>query len=335
MSSRLVRAFLAEGQKKTADSAAGVAMWNAAVAGTDFYHIINWFFIYSFLGWVWESAYVSIKEKRLVNRGFVTGPLCTIYGYGAVAVYLILRPVSENLLLLFLGGIAVPTILEYLTAVLMEYIFHTSWWDYSKNKFNFQGRICLGASLGWGVFTVILFYVLQPFVEWIVSLYPEAVGRVMVCIAGALYLVDFGISFANAMQIGKKLRGMDEVMDEVYEYVQSTRLYESVEELRGRLASYRLSEYGMELKNRLENRVNAVIAFASELTPEERKSRQEAWKAQIEERILSVQKRYEQLKGHGNLFIRRAMNAYPNMKSRAQALKERTARRLDKKSKKQ
>lgn len=177
----------------------------------------------------------------------------------------------------------------------MEYIFHTSWWDYSKNKFNFQGRICLGASLGWGVFTVILFYVLQPFVEWIVSLYPEAVGRVMVCIAGALYLVDFGISFANAMQIGKKLRGMDEVMDEVYEYVQSTRLYESVEELRGRLASYRLSEYGMELKNRLENRVNAVIAFASELTPEERKSRQEAWKAQIEERILSVQKRYEQL----------------------------------------
>ena len=89
------------------------------------------------------------------------------------------------------------------------------------------------------------------------------------------------------------------------------------------------------LKNRLENRVNAVIAFASELTPEERKSRQEAWKAQIEERILSVQKRYEQLKGHGNLFIRRAMNAYPNMKSRAQALKERTARRLDKKSKKQ
>ena len=104
MSSRLVRAFLAEGQKKTADSAAGVAMWNAAVAGTDFYHIINWFFIYSFLGWVWESAYVSIKEKRLVNRGFVTGPLCTIYGCGAVAVYLILRPVSENLLLLFLGG---------------------------------------------------------------------------------------------------------------------------------------------------------------------------------------------------------------------------------------
>ena len=215
-------------------------MWNLTIAGTDLYHIINWFFIYSFLGWAWESAYVSVKERRFVNRGFVTGPLCTIYGCGAVAVYLILKPVSEKLPLLFLGGVIVPTILEYLTAVLMEAVFHTSWWDYSKNKFNFQGRICLGASLGWGVFTVVLFYVLHPFVEWIVSLYSVAAGKVLVCAAGLLYLVDFCVSFANAMQIGKRLRGMDQVLDDVYEFVQSTRLYESAEELRGRLASYRL-----------------------------------------------------------------------------------------------
>ncbi len=308
-------------------------MWNLTIAGTDLYHIINWFFIYSFLGWAWESAYVSVKEHRFVNRGFVTGPLCTIYGCGAVAVYLILKPVSEKLPLLFLGGVIVPTILEYLTAVLMEAVFHTSWWDYSKNKFNFQGRICLGASLGWGVFTVVLFYVLHPFVEWIVSLYSAAAGKVLVCAAGLLYLVDFCISFANAMQIGKRLRGMDQVLDDVYEFVQSTRLYESAEELRGRLASYRLSEYGSELRKRLENRVNAVIAFASELTPEEQKARQEAWKLQIEERIASVQNRYEQLKGHRNILIRRAMNAYPNMKSRTQALKERAASRMAKKEK--
>ena len=308
-------------------------MWNLTIAGTDLYHIINWFFIYSFLGWAWESAYVSVKEHRFVNRGFVTGPLCTIYGCGAVAVYLILKPVSEKLPLLFLGGVIVPTILEYLTAVLMEAVFHTSWWDYSKNKFNFQGRICLGASLGWGVFTVVLFYVLHPFVEWIVSLYSAAAGKVLVCAAGLLYLVDFCISFANAMQIGKRLRGMDQVLDDVYEFVQSTRLYESAEELRGRLASYRLSEYGSELRKRLENRVNAVIAFASELTPEEQKARQEAWKLHIEERIASVQNRYEQLKGHRNILIRRAMNAYPNMKSRTQALKERAASRMEKKEK--
>ena len=307
-----------------------MTIWDLKIAGADFYHIINWFFIYSFLGWAWESTYVSVKQKRLVNRGFVTGPVCTIYGCGAVAVYLILKPISGNLPFLFLGGILVPTVLEYLTAVLMETIFHTSWWDYSKNRFNFQGRICLGASLGWGVFTVALFYVLHPFVEWIVSLYSAAAGKILVCAAGALYIADFCISFANAMQIGKRLRSMDEVMDSIYEFVQSSKLYESVEELRGRLASYPLSEYGAELRKRLEARVDAVIAFTSELTPEEQGSRREAWRAQIEEYLGAAQSRYEQLKSHRNIFIRRAMNAYPNMKSRAQALKERAARQLDK-----
>lgn len=307
-------------------------IWELKIAGVDFYHIINWFFIYSFLGWVWESAYVSVKEKKLVNRGFVTGPVCTIYGCGAVAVYLILRHVSDNLLILFLGGILVPTVLEYLTAVLMEAVFHTRWWDYSKNRYNFQGRICLGASLGWGVFTVILFYVLQPFVEWIVSLYSVAAGRLLVCAAGFLYLVDFGISFANAMQIGKRLRNVDEILDEIYEFVQSSRLYESAEELRGRLAFYRLSEYRAELRKRLDDRVDAVIAFTSELTPEEKKHRRELWREQIEEAFTAAQSRYEQLKGHKNIFIRRTMNAYPNMKSRAQALKERAVGRMDKKN---
>lgn len=310
-----------------------MTIWDLKIAGTDFYHIINWFFLYSFLGWVWESAYVSAKEKRLVNRGFVTGPVCTIYGCGAVAVYLILKPISGNLLLLFLGGILVPTVLEYLTAVLMETIFHTSWWDYSKNRFNFQGRICLGASLGWGVFTVILFYVLHPFVQWIVSLYSAAAGRILVCAAGAIYFLDFGVSFANAMQIGKRLRSLDEITDSLYEFVQTSKLYESVEGLRERLAFYRLTEYGAELRKRLEARIDAVIAFTSDMTLEEKKSMREAWRAQIEEYLGAAQSRYEQLKSHKNIFIRRAMNAYPNMKSRAQALKERTARRLDKSDK--
>ena len=116
-------------------------MWNIQIAGVDIYHIVNWFYIYSFLGWLWESSYVSIKEKKLVNRGFVAGPVCTIYGFGAVIVYLILKPIAGNILLLYICGVIVPTILEYVTAVLMEALFHTSWWDYSKNKFNFPGRI--------------------------------------------------------------------------------------------------------------------------------------------------------------------------------------------------
>lgn len=307
-------------------------MWNIRIAGEDLYHIVNWFYIYSFLGWIWESSYVSVKEKKLVNRGFVAGPVCTIYGFGAVIVYLILKPISGNILLLYLGGVIVPTILEYVTAVLMENLFHTSWWDYSKNKYNFQGRICLGASLGWGAFSVILFYVFQPFVERIVALYSVATGELLVRIATLVYAVDFGMSYMNAMQIGEKLRNMDAVMDELYEYIQNTKLYESTEELKGRLAHYRLPEYVPELKIRLENRVNAMVAFAGE-SPEDFKARQESRLAELTERFGAAQKRFERLKGMGNVFTRRTMNAYPNMKSRAQALKERTVRKLEKDNK--
>lgn len=304
-------------------------MWNMQIAGVDIYHIVNWFYIYSFLGWLWESSYVSIKEKKLVNRGFVTGPVCTIYGFGAVIVYLILKPIAGNIVLLYICGVIVPTILEYFTAVLMETLFHTSWWDYSKNRFNFQGRICLGASLGWGAFSVILFYVFQPFVDWIVSLYSVAAGERMVRVATLVYAVDFGMSYMNAMQIGEKLRNMDAVMDELYEYIQNTKLYESTEELKERLANYRLPEYVPELKRRLEKRVNAMVAFAGE-SPEDFKARQESRLDELAERFGAAQKRFERLKGMGNVFTRRTMNAYPNMKSRAQALKERAVRKLEK-----
>ena len=189
-------------------------MWELAINGVDFYHIANWFYIYSFLGWLWETCYVSVRKGKLVNRGFINGPLCTIYGCGALAVYLILLPISDNLLLLFVGGVVVATALEYVTAVLMENIFHTSWWDYSDNKFIFQGRICLGASLGWGAFTVILFKVLHPLVESIVILYPVYVGEIGICVIGVGYVVDFAFSAAAAFRIHEKLPVIEAAMEQ-------------------------------------------------------------------------------------------------------------------------
>lgn len=189
-------------------------MWNLTVCGIDFYHLMNWLIIYSFFGWVWETCYVSVKSGKFVNRGFINGPLCTIYGFGAVSVYVILKPFSDNLLYLYLGGVVVATALEYVTAVLMESIFHTSWWDYSDNKFNFQGRICLGASLGWGAFTVILFKVLHPLVESIVSLYPVYVGEIGICVIGVGYVVDFAFSAAAAFRIHEKLPVIEAAMEQ-------------------------------------------------------------------------------------------------------------------------
>ena len=176
---------------------------------------------------------------------------------------------------------------------------------------------------------MILFYVFQPIVEGIVSLYSMATGVLLVRIVTLLYAVDFGMSFMNAMQIGEKLRNMDVIRDELYEYIQNTRLYESTEELKGRLAHYRLPEYLPEMKRHLEERVDAMVAFAGE-SPEEFKARQEKRVAELAERFGIAQKRLERLKAMGNVFTRRTMNAYPNMKSRAQALKERAVRKTKK-----
>ena len=305
-------------------------MWDFQIAGEDLYHILNWFFIYSFLGWVWESCYVSVMEKKLVNRGFVAGPVCTIYGFGAVIVYLILKPVSGNLPLLYLGGVIVPTILEYLTAVLMEHIFHTSWWDYSNKRFQFQGRICLEASLGWGAFSVILFYVFQPVVEGITELYSVVTGKIFVSVAAFLYAIDFGMSFMSAMQIGERLRNMDELREELYEYMQTTKLFQTTEELRERVELYRMSDYGPELRRRLEARIDAMVAFTAEMTIAEQRKKKEELKAQLGERVAGWQGRYEQIRNHSNLLTRRALNAYPNMKSRAQALKDRKTKKSGK-----
>ena len=100
-------------------------MWDIQILGVDLYHVLAWFWLYSFCGWIWESSYVSVKEKKLVNRGFVNGPFLTIYGTGAVTVYRILRPVEDKWYLLYFGGMLVATVLEYVTGVLMLNCYNT------------------------------------------------------------------------------------------------------------------------------------------------------------------------------------------------------------------
>ena len=90
------------------------------------------FLVYSFLGWVCETVYCSIGQRKFVNRGFLNGPLCPVYGFGAVAVLLFLRPLRENLLLLFFGGMILTSVIEYITGFALEKLFAAKWWDYSN-----------------------------------------------------------------------------------------------------------------------------------------------------------------------------------------------------------
>jgi uncharacterized membrane protein len=269
-------------------------MWDLTIRNIDFYHIVNWFIIYSFLGWLWETCFVSVRKGKFINRGFINGPLCTIYGFGAVAVYLILEPISGNLLYLFLGGSVVATALEYVTAVLMESIFHTSWWDYSDKKFNFQGRICLRCSLGWGVFSVILFRVLHPVVSGFVELYPVIVGKISVCVIGVAYVVDFSFSAAAAFHLHERIPAWEQALDQIQGelLVKVRERMDALENAKG------LTVDG--IKERLED---------IELLKELEKKRT----AMMQEASAELQKRKENMAlmlGHN---ARRFVRSYPNL----------------------
>lgn len=276
-------------------------MWDLAINGVDFYHIANWFYIYSFLGWLWETCYVSVRKGKLINRGFINGPLCTIYGCGALAVYLILLPISDNLLLLFVGGVVVATALEYVTAVLMENIFHTSWWDYSDNKFNFQGRICLGCSLGWGVFTVGLFRVLHPVVQEFTELYTRRTGEVAVCVITVVYIVDFAFSAAAAFHLHERIPAWEQALDQMRAelLVQAREKMENLEESSG-LSRERI-------KKQLESKLGRLddVALIKEL--EEKRT------AMLSDISEELQKRKEAMAGKVSHNMQRFVKAYPNL----------------------
>ncbi|WP_394920579.1 putative ABC transporter permease [uncultured Robinsoniella sp.] len=281
-------------------------MWDFQILGVDLYHIMSWLYLYSFLGWLWESCYVSVKEKKIINRGFVTGPLCTIYGVGAMGVYLILRPLEDRLIILYLGGVLVATVLEYVTALLMETLFHTSWWDYSSKPYNFQGRICLGSSIAWGFFTVIMFKVFQPFAEWVVNLFSVPTGHAMVIIITILYVVDFTFSTLTAMKLGQKLGGLERAMGELVEYVQNTRIYSSAGELVDRLEPYRQSFTKQNVKEKMDQYQTAILKFLNLEGKEESLG-------EIKNKLSAVKDQYVKMASGINWNDRRLFRAYPNL----------------------
>ena len=166
-------------------------MWTRELLGTNVYNIIHYFFIYSILGWLIESIYMSFCEKKIVNRGFIKGPICPIYGIGALTVFFVLRRFSGNYVLLFFVGSILATTIEFVTAKVMIAIFGEVWWDYNEKPFNYKGILCLESSVAWGFYTVGLFLFLQKFVEFLVNSYSIKVGKTLGIIVITYFIIDF------------------------------------------------------------------------------------------------------------------------------------------------
>ena len=128
------------------------------------------FIFYSFLGWLMEVTCKLIQYKRFINRGFLMGPICPIYGHGAIIMLILLKDFASNPFILFVMSMLVCTTLEYLTSYFMEKLFSARWWDYSNKKFNINGRICLETLIPFGILGVIIMYVTNP---WLLNIYEK------------------------------------------------------------------------------------------------------------------------------------------------------------------
>lgn len=169
------------------------------------YQSIWVFFIYGFIGWCVEVIYYAVIMGKFINRGFLNGPICPIYGLGVLIVALCLDPVKESLILLFLGSILLTSALEFVTGFILERFFNDKWWDYSNQPFNLCGYICIGFSLVWGLSCVMVVEVIYPLSERAIALIPETTGIVVLSILGALLITDIVITLIETLKLKKTL----------------------------------------------------------------------------------------------------------------------------------
>lgn len=191
--------------------------------------LLLYYFFYSSLGWLCESIYCSIGEKKWVNRGFLTGPLCPIYGTGAVVFIVCLGPLKEypipvsvfgltfsiTPVLVLLAGMVLADMVEFATSVIMEKLFHARWWDYSEKPFNIQGRICLQHTMYWGIFTIVFLYLIHPFFQTYAERIPEKTVYIILSVVLLLFVLDLINAVRTAMDVKKVMDKVRKLTDTI------------------------------------------------------------------------------------------------------------------------
>lgn len=167
------------------------------------------FFIYSFFGWIWETSFKSIQKRKFINRGFLNGPWLPIYGFGALIILFVTLPVQDNFVLVFLLGAIVASIFEFFVGYGMEKLFHARYWDYSHLPFNIKGYIALPISLVWGLFSLILVYIIDVPISRFVAQFSATQLIVLDIILAVLFMVDSVLSIIQALDLKTILKQLE------------------------------------------------------------------------------------------------------------------------------
>lgn len=268
-----------------------------AIFGIDIRVYFLLFMTYACFGWCMEVVGKLIQYRKFINRGFLIGPYCPIYGYGALLITFLLKKYTNDPITLFIMVILVCGILEYLTSYFMEKIFHARWWDYSQKKFNINGRVCLDTIIPFGLLGIFIMYVSNPFLIEKIETLPELALNIIFWILLIIYIVDNIVSTNVISYVGKTTKKFGKDLDNTEEITKKVK-----EALIGKSALYRrllnaypkIQSIKIKIKEKQEEIKRQVEEQKEELKQSVKKQKEEIKKKM--ENISENQKEYNKTK---------------------------------------
>lgn len=280
-----------------------------------FYETLWIFLIYAFIGWCAEVAFAAVNEGNFVNRGFLNGPYCPIYGAGVLVVVALLTPLQENGLILFVGSFLLTSVLEYITGFVLEKAFGNKWWDYSDMPFNIRGYVCLKFSIMWGLGCMFIVNDIHPYIMRFVRWFPYKAGVALAVILVIAFVADLIVTVNTILKWNKKLRmleeiasGMHKISDEIGEDI-----FEKVADIteKREIAQEYLEDKRSDMEEYIEERKSGMEEFIQDKKEDLRNDILEA-RARREE----LSKEYKKIMEQRQFGVRRLMKAFPRLQSK-------------------
>ena len=274
------------------------------ILGFSLYEMCLLFIVWSFIGWAIEVCAHALKMGEYSNRGFLSMPICPIYGFGVLIITILLHPFMDIPIIMFICSSLICTAFELFVGVTMKMIFHNVWWDYSDEHFNFKGYICLKTSILWGMGCLIVEYCAEPQIEWLVDSIPTTAGTVFIGVMGVLIIIDCSNSVAAVYRLNLRLKEISEI---------SEKMYNSSQKLGKALADTALTavDKGSEA---------AAVIYEKKLEGQEKAAElkndiRENISDMKDETVEKLRARYDALVAFSDKNVERMIKAFPSMHS--------------------
>lgn len=290
------------------------------------YFILLYFFVYGFLGWCTEVGFAAFKTHHFVNRGFLNGPICPIYGVGVTAVITVLTPYKSDIIVLYILSVVLVTVLEGVTGWAMDKIFHNKWWDYSDMPLNIGGYVCLLFSIVWGFACLFIIYFIQPLVHDVLAFIPTIVGIILIIILGITLIADLYVTASTIFKFNRRLAAMEKIaaeMHEISEQIGQGIFEKTIRAMdRQEASKEKLATATDEFKEKMQDTASGLkektqgTAFELKERALDARERSQEISEELRSRIASLHTRYHESTDKPGRISRRLMNAFPKMESR-------------------